>query len=80
MSKPWPKGRREPYTVLGISRLSCIRCGDRAEHSWQICADGNKHRPLCLKCDVELNELVLNWAGDPRARKKIQAYRAKVYG
>ena len=68
-------GRRKPYTVIGIRRLRCARCGEKAEHQWQVCADGNRYRPLCLRCDVLLNALVLRWMRDPDARRKIAAYR-----
>ena len=71
----WPKGRKQPYTNIGIARLRCIRCGVKAVHQWQICADGNKQRPLCLKCDIALNELVLKWARDPDYKEKILRYR-----
>lgn len=60
----WKKhGRKKPYTVIGIERLPCFRCGKPAYHQWQICADGNLYRPVCLDCDIELNEMVLFWFG-----------------
>lgn len=60
----WKKhGRKKPYTVIGIERLPCFRCGNPAYHQWQICADGNLYRPVCLDCDIELNEMVLFWFG-----------------
>lgn len=68
-------GRKQPYTAIGIRRLPCARCGKRAYASWQICADGNLYRPLCMECDIALNELVLRWIGDPDAEAKIAAYR-----
>lgn len=70
-------GRTEPYTAIGIRRVPCVRCGDPAEHQWQVCADGNRYRALCLTCDIALNELVLIWANDPNAQTKIAAYKAK---
>lgn len=69
-------GRRAPYTCIGIERLPCVRCGHPAYHSWQACADKRLHRPLCIPCDVELNEIVLRWVGDPDAETKLAAYRA----
>lgn len=68
-------GRRRPYTQAGIKRLPCFRCGAKAEHQWSICADGNLQRPVCWDCDIDLNRLVLEWAGDPDADAKIAAYR-----
>lgn len=74
---PKRHGRRRPYTQAGIRRLLCFRCGQKAEHQWSICADGNLQRPICQSCDVELNKLVLEWAGDPEADAKIAAYRER---
>lgn len=67
--------RKQPFTERGIARLPCVRCGIPAVHQWQICADGNNYRPLCLGCDVALNLLVLQWAGDPRAVEKVATYQ-----
>jgi len=67
--------RRKPYTQIGISRMPCVRdCGRRATTQWQVCADGRQFRPLCAECDVELNRLVLEWAGFPDAEEKMIAY------
>ena len=57
--------RTKPYTAEGIRRLRCIRCGAQARTQWQVCADGNQYRPLCLDCDFELNEMVMAWMGLP---------------
>lgn len=74
----WPtSSRREPYTAIGIRRLRCVRCGGQAVHQWQVCADGNNRRPLCLDCDIALNKLVLEWARDPRAHEKVARYEAE---
>ncbi len=56
-------GRREPYTVAGVRRLPCFRCGQPALHQWAACADDNLWRPLCLACDMALNQMVLTWMG-----------------
>lgn len=72
--------RKKPYTEIGIRRLKCFRCGERAQYQWQICSDGNTYRPICLKCDIELNELVLNFMGFPDVENKMKAYRAKKQG
>jgi hypothetical protein len=66
--------RKTPYTVAGIRRLKCYRCGQPAVHQWQICADGNVWRPLCLACDIALNRMVLVWMGFPDALVKVQRY------
>jgi hypothetical protein len=72
----WSITRRAPYTESGIKRLKCIRCGGRAQFQWQICSDGNNHRPLCGQCDVLLNRLVLQWMGHPAADELVERYAA----
>jgi hypothetical protein len=71
--------RREPYTVIGIRRLKCFRphCNNRAEFTWQICADGNIYRPVCRECDLELNEMVLKWASLPGWEDKLAEYKKR---
>jgi hypothetical protein len=72
----WATVRREPYTEAGVRRLKCLRCGVRpARFQWQICSDGSKYRPICGPCDVELNEMVLQWFAHPDAAALIEAYR-----
>lgn len=68
-------GRKKPYTEIGLKRLKCVRCGDPAFSQWQICADGNLYRPICTKCDIELNLLVLVYMGDPEIDSKMEVYR-----
>lgn len=70
--------RAEPYTAAGIARVGCVRCAKPAVHQWQVCADGNRYRALCLDCDIALNKLVLTWARDPKAAEKVAAYAAKA--
>ena len=57
--------RRTPYTERGIRRIPCARCGAPSSTQWQVCADGNQYRGLCIDCDVALNALVLGWMGLP---------------
>ncbi len=71
-------GRRRPYTAIGISRLPCFRCGRPATYQWQICSDGNLRRPLCRRCDISLNSLVLRFMRDPEAKQKIARYKERV--
>ena len=68
-------GRKKDYTAIGIRRLKCVRCGQRAHAQWNICADGNLHRPICLDCDIALNEMVLRWMGFPDVDAMIAAYK-----
>lgn len=70
--------RRTPYTVRGIRRLPCRRCGAPARRQWQICSDKNVYRAICIPCDIALNELVLRWIGDPDWQAKIAAYRVQI--
>lgn len=69
--------RTEPYTAQGIRRVKCVRCSSPAVHQWQVCADDNHYRALCLACDVELNKMVLEWARDPNAASKVAAYAVR---
>lgn len=71
-------GRKKPYTEIGISRLPCFRCGEKARFQWQVCADNRLYRPICEDCDIELNKMVLRWMGDPDAESKIEAYERNM--
>lgn len=68
--------RRKPYTKEGIKRLKCCvkGCTQRGHASWQVCADGNVFRPICIDHDVELNRMVLAWMGDPDIEAKMEKY------
>lgn len=70
--------RTKPYTEIGIKRLKCTRCGDPAEEQWKACADG-QWRPVCVPCDVDLNELVLTFMAIPLMERvvKMRVYRIK---
>jgi len=69
------QGRKRPYTAIGIKRCKCVRCGKPAHAEWQACADGRLHRPLCIQCDIELNEMVLKWIGFPDWEEKMRKYK-----
>ena len=69
-------GRKKPYTVEEIAKKRCIRCGQRAEHQWSICALGNVWVPLCIACDIALNESVLTFMGLGSA-EAMATYRDK---
>lgn len=58
-------GRKTPYSAIGIRRLPCFRCGQKATHQWNICADEGLYRPVCFGCDIALNRLVLRWMRFP---------------
>ena len=69
-----------PYTMTELKRAKCVRCGEPAEAQWSVCADHNHYRPLCLACDVELNELVLRFLLGPAAKDKIKEYKQSKQG
>ena len=69
--------RKTPYTEIGIRRLKCFRCENKAQFQWQICSDGNQFRPICLPCDVELNEMVLKFMGFKDWKEMIEKYKAE---
>lgn len=71
-------GRKKPYTQIGITRMPCFRCGKPSTFQWTICSDNNLYRPICLSCDVELNEIVLRWAGFKDWKKKIKDYKNRI--
>lgn len=67
--------RKTPYTEKGIRRLKCFRCGNPARTQWEICSDNNIYRPLCLRCDYELNKTVLEFMGFDDTEKKLESYK-----
>ena len=69
--------RKTPYTELGIKRLKCCRCGGKAKYQWQICSDGNQYRPLCDKCDILLNKMVLKFMNFVDWKEKYITYVRK---
>jgi hypothetical protein len=74
-------GRRQPYTVKGIGRVACMRCGKRpAVHQWNCCAISNRWIAICVPCDIALNALVLRWLGVSDRAHLIAAYRIKATG
>lgn len=70
----WSIRRAKPYTEVGVRRLKCIRCSRQAVFQWSICADGNNHRPLCVRCDIALNRMVLRWMRHPEADALANRY------
>ena len=62
--------RKKPYTTIGISRIPCKRCGKPSRYQWQVCALNNVYMGVCQECDIELNELTLNFF-KIKGRKKI---------
>lgn len=69
--------RTKLYTEAGVQRLPCARCGKPAEQQWFTCADGF-WRPICIECDIKLNEMVLRFMNDPHWKSKIRQYRKEM--
>ena len=67
-------GRSRPYTERGLRRLPCTRCGKPATQQWRACSDG-RWRPICTKCDIALNRLVLLFMRDSAVNEKISKYQ-----
>lgn len=61
-----------------VAGEACFRCGDPAGYQWQVCADGNTWRPLCVDCDIALNRVVLEWMRHPQAAELVDAYIADL--
>lgn len=74
MSRP----RHKPYTVRGIRRVPCARCGAKGYASWHICADENRQRVLCASCDIDLNTWVMRWVFGAAREADIEAYRDRI--
>jgi hypothetical protein len=67
--------KKTPYTEIGIRRLKCFRCNNKAEYQWQICADNRIYRPLCKQCDIEMNRMVLEFMKYPNWEEKFELYK-----
>jgi len=53
-------------------------CTNRAAFQWSVCADNNRHRPICVEHDIKLNERVMRFAFGHSREADIAKYRAKV--
>lgn len=69
--------RSKPYTVIGIRRKKCDRCGQPAQHQWSICSDGNKFSAICMACDILLNDLVLKFMRRKDRKTLMARYRRR---
>lgn len=62
-------------TNAQVRRRRCVRCKKKPGYSvWQICADKNRQRVLCVECDIILNDAVLKWVRDPKRVSKMVRY------
>lgn len=67
--------RKKPYTEIGIRRVKCFRCQNKAHFQWNICSDGNLFRPICVYCDIALNTMVLKFMKFPDWKEKSERYK-----
>jgi len=58
--------------------MKCYRCGKKSNQTWSICSDGNVDRHICDRCDVLLNEFVLNFMGFRNWKSKLKKYKKKM--
>ena len=70
-------GRSRAYTTEEIEKTSCCACTAKAVHQWKCCANGNRYLPICIDCDVDLNEMVLMLMRVPNRTRLMAAYRRK---
>jgi hypothetical protein len=71
-------GRRKPYTLIGIRRKPCSRCGRPSVAQWQACANGRRFVPLCTLCDVKLNQVILDFMRLPGRSRLMLAYKRRM--
>lgn len=67
-------GRKKPYTVIGISRVKCFRCEKKASQQWQICANKSLFLPICIDCDIKMNELILEFMKFSNRKSMLKRY------
>ena len=70
--------RKKPYTVIGIRRVPCVRCGKPAFYQWSTCAANHTFFALCSGCDIKLNDLVLDFLRVPEAGLLMARYNKRV--
>lgn len=77
-----PIGRRQPYTAIGIARVTCaVRgCREPSQFQWAVCANGSRWLGVCEKHDIALNETTLRFFGFSRVSDRIRAYVRKLRG
>ncbi|MDP2618627.1 MAG: hypothetical protein Q8P46_00380 [Hyphomicrobiales bacterium] len=70
--------RRKPYTAIGIRRVPCARCGKPSRYQWNICADGNRPRGLCPRCDVGLNRVAMRYVFGRTREADLESYALRT--
>jgi len=71
------KGRKKPYTAVGIIRVPCTRCGESSMFQWQVCANKNRYSGVCYKCDIMLNRKTLNFFGFDNVNELMDKYKVR---
>lgn len=74
-------GRKRAYTVAGIRRLPCFRCGALSSYStWQVCANDRRHVPICVRCDLAMNRMALKFMriGKESIARMMKRYEKEV--
>jgi hypothetical protein len=71
--KVMTKGHAEPNG-------SCYRCGEPATQVFNICCMGDADYPLCVECDIMLNEFVVNFMKVPDRDVLIRKYTKLARG
>ena len=69
------RGRRKPYTLAGLRRVPCARCGRPSTSQWNACANGNRYLGCCDTCDIMLNWLVLKFFKFDKVDLRIRRYK-----
>jgi hypothetical protein len=70
--------RPKPYTKAGLRRMPCAHCAKPAARQWSLrpCAIGRMGwYPLCINCDLALNEIVMDFLNVPDRVERLAAYR-----
>jgi hypothetical protein len=76
---PKPFGRIRPYTIEEFRKfVPCAGCGKRSVHQWSCCANYQRKIPVCLDCDIALNEMALAFFRAPGRVKLLANYRRRV--
>lgn len=71
-------GRREPYTVRGVGRVPCLRCGKPSRYQWQACALDRRFCAVCEDCDIDLNRMVLEFFRVDEIEERMRVYEARA--
>ena len=71
-------GRKRPFSVEEMKRQKCRCCGRPAKHQWNCCANDGRHIPICVSCDVALNEMALAFFWVPGRGTMMAKYRRGV--